>query len=110
MRQGDLLFPFSFHHSNGLTQSPTDKSRMRTGQIKCFQIGNEGLSINHLQFADDTILFFDLTDASSTKNMIETVETFEGFSGQNINLQKTKIMGIEIIEEFASIYGCNKGE
>ena len=84
------------------------------GQIKGFQIGNEGLSINHLQFADDTILFSDLVNASSIKNMIETVKTFEGFSGQNINLQKTEIMGInistEIIEEFASIYGCKKGE
>ena len=46
--------------------------------------------------------------------MIETVKTFEGFSGQNINLQKIEIMDInistEIIEEFASIYGCKKGE
>ena len=77
------------------------------GQIKGFQIGNEGLSINHLQFADDTILFSDLVNASSIKNMIETVKTFEGFSGQNINLQKTEIMGInisiEVIVEFASI-------
>ena len=77
------------------------------GQIKGFQIGNEGLSINHLQFADDTILFSDLVKASSIKNMIETVKTFEGFSGQNINLQKTEIMGInisiEVIVEFASI-------
>ena len=46
--------------------------------------------------------------------MIETVKTFEGFSGQNINFQKTKIIGInistKIIEEFASIYDCKKGE
>ena len=41
------------------------------GQIKGFQIGNEGLSINHLQFVDDTILFSDLADISSIKDVIE---------------------------------------
>ena len=71
------------------------------------------MNIKHLQFADDTILFSDLVDASSVQNMIKKMKTFERFSKQNINLP-TEIMGInigtEIIEEFASIYGCKKGE
>ena len=41
-------------------------------------------------------------------------KTFEGLSRQNIILQKTEIMDInirtEISEEFGSIYGCKKGE
>lgn len=32
------------------------------GQRKGFQIDNKGLSINHLQFIDDTVLFSDLLD------------------------------------------------
>jgi len=37
------------------------------GQMKDFQFGYEGLSINHLQFANDIILFSNLLHVSSLK-------------------------------------------
>ena len=79
LRQGDPLSPFLFIMVMDCLSRLLTKAEYE-GQIKGFQIGNEGLSINHLQFADDTILFSDLVNASSIKNMIETVKTFEGFS------------------------------
>lgn len=84
------------------------------GQMKDFQFGNEGLSVNHLQFANDIILFSNLPHVSSIKNMIKIVKTFESFSGQNINLQKVEIVGINVSIKLSKTlpmeYGCKKGE
>ena len=60
---------------------------------------------------DKTILIYNLSYASSIKNMIEIVKTFERFLEQNINLQ---IMGInistKIIKDLTNKYDCKKGE
>ncbi|KAA3480298.1 Retrovirus-related Pol polyprotein LINE-1 [Gossypium australe] len=58
-----------------------------------------GLSIPHLQFADDTILFL-RADEDVVRNSKYILRCFEIFSRLSINFSKSCIVGFDIDEEF----------
>ncbi|GKV32816.1 hypothetical protein SLEP1_g41389 [Rubroshorea leprosula] len=112
LRQGDPLSPFLFlivaEGLNGLMLSAVDKNL-----YKGVRIGNIGVMVSHLQFADDTIFF-----GEASKENIQVIKcvlrTFELASGLKINYGKSQLMGIGVEEEWkkkmAYILHCKEGE
>lgn len=64
--------------------------------IKGFRIEQDNLSITHIQFADDTILFFDFEDDTSVHHLQQVVNAFEQASGHNNNFHKSEIIVINM--------------
>ncbi|GKV25193.1 hypothetical protein SLEP1_g34663 [Rubroshorea leprosula] len=94
LRQGDLLSPFLFlivaEGLNGLMSSAVEK-QLYKGVV----IGNEGVSVSHLQFADDTIFFGEASEDNI--GVIKSImRTFELSSGLKINFGKSQLIGIGV--------------
>ncbi|GKV23593.1 hypothetical protein SLEP1_g33302 [Rubroshorea leprosula] len=91
LRQGDPLSPFLFlivaEGLNGLMSSAVEK-QLYKGVV----IGNEGIAVSDLQFADDTIFFGEASkdDIGVIKSIMRT---FELSSGLKINFGKSQLMG-----------------
>lgn len=56
--------------------------------FKGFYMNHNGPKINHLSFADDTILFCNGSKRSMELVVLETLSTYEDVSGQLINKEK----------------------
>ena len=50
--------------------------------------------VNHLLFADDSLLFFEAEDASATR-IDELLRTYCNASGQRINMEKSSIFSVK---------------
>ncbi|GKU89448.1 hypothetical protein SLEP1_g3583 [Rubroshorea leprosula] len=112
IRQGDPLSPFLFlivaEGLNGLMTSAVEKEI-----YKGVRVGNEGVMVSHLQFADDTVFF-----GEASEDNIRVVKTvlriFELASGLKINFRKSHVMGVGVAEswqtEMAYRLHCKEGE
>ncbi|GKV46217.1 hypothetical protein SLEP1_g53216 [Rubroshorea leprosula] len=94
IRQGDPLSPFLFlivaEGLNGLVSSAVEKQLN-----KGVAVGNEGVSVSHLQFADDTIFFREASEDNI--GVIKSIMiTFELVSGLKINFGKSQLMGVGV--------------
>ncbi|XP_016173411.1 uncharacterized protein LOC107615910 [Arachis ipaensis] len=58
--------------------------------IQGVQVNRRCQTINHLLFADDSI-FFCKSAPNTSQSILELLETYEGFSGQKVNLNKSAI-------------------
>lgn len=96
LRQGDLLSPFLFNICvNGF--SCILNQVLGDTIFNGVKIG-PNLSIKHLQFADDTLLFCE-NDQAKLDISYNTMVTFLFASGLKINLSKSTIIGCNVLEE-----------
>jgi hypothetical protein len=101
LKQGDPLALFLFllvvEGLSGLVRSPEAR-----GLYQGFKVGNSGLSISHLQYADDTLILGE----ASVQNLwsLKTIlRCFELASGLNVNLSMSSVMGVNVGDEFLGL-------
>ncbi|XP_028097917.1 uncharacterized protein LOC114297657 [Camellia sinensis] len=79
------------------------------GLFEGVQVGRDKVSVTHLQFADDTI-FFSEGDESQMVNLYSVVRLFGVLSGLRVNLEKSRVAGINVdsslIQRVAELLGC----
>jgi hypothetical protein len=110
IRQGDPLSPLLFVVVMEALSRMLYAS-MRQGLLSGFSVGvrgNEALVVNHLLFADDTLIFCG-AHAEHVRNLRCTFLCFEAVSGLRINLGKSELVPIGEVESLAHIMGCNIG-
>lgn len=88
LRQGDPLSPYLFVLSMEVF-SKLMHSRFDSGYISYHPKTIE-LKISHLMFADDVMVFFD-GSSSSLHGIYETLDDFAGWSGLQMNREKTTL-------------------
>lgn len=108
LRQGDPLSLFLFNlMAEGLNMLLTRAHQL--GLFKGANVGSNRMSVLHLQFADDTIIFCeaDLEEIFSIKRVLRC---FEVMSGLKINFYKRVVCGIGVsdreVSDFAAILNC----
>lgn len=97
LRQRDPLFPFLFLLLSEALHLLINKAA-DFHMIKGFSSISPELSISHLRFADDTILFLD--DIEAAKNMINVLWCFEVCSGLSINFSKSLLLALVLMTDW----------
>ena len=113
LRQGDPLSPYLFvigmEALSCLINRTVDDNYL--SGIRVANGGGEDLSISHLLYADDTLIFCE-DDIEQLKFLSWILMWFEAMSGLKINLTKSEIIPIGPVNnlvELASELGCNIG-
>jgi hypothetical protein len=101
LKQGDLLASFLFLLVvEGLSAAvrTEDERNLFTG----FKVGSTGMSVSHLQYADDTLFLGEATVANlwSIKAILRG---FELASGLKVNFGKSKVIGVNVSGEFLGV-------
>nr|GEX56480.1 cysteine-rich receptor-like protein kinase [Tanacetum cinerariifolium] len=112
VRQGDPLSLFLFILAakglNLIMQDAVDK-----GLYRGVGVGNEAVSISHLQYADD-IIYFANWSKHNAKNLMCILKGYEKVSGLKINFNKSKVYVIGIsnsaLAEMTRVMKCCMGE
>lgn len=98
MKQGDPLALFLFllvvEGLSGLVRSTEAR-----GLYHGFKIGNSGLSISHLQYADDTLFVGEATMANLW-DLKTILLCFEFAAGLKVNFSKSYVMEVNVDHEF----------
>lgn len=68
-------------------------------------MGSSKITISHLQFADDTILFRDVNE-QNIKETKSIMRTFELVSGFKINYNKSTLIRLNVDEEETNWFAC----
>jgi hypothetical protein len=101
LKQGDPLAPFLFllvaEGLGGLMKKAVELNKF-TG----FQIGNSGLSVSHLQYADDTLCIGEAS-ISNLWCLKAILRGFEMVSGLKINFWKSSLIGVNVSPEFLRV-------
>ncbi|KAG7588721.1 Reverse transcriptase domain [Arabidopsis suecica] len=100
LRQGDPLSPYLFVLAMEVFSNLL-KSRFDAGYIH-YHPKTSDLSISHLMFADDVMVFFD-GGSSSLHGISETLDDFASWSGLQVNKDKTTLYlaGTDSLEALA---------
>uniref|UniRef100_A0A5B7BI34 Reverse transcriptase domain-containing protein n=1 Tax=Davidia involucrata TaxID=16924 RepID=A0A5B7BI34_DAVIN len=113
LRQGDLLSPFLFVVIMEALSKMLAKA-VEGGLLGGFNVSN-GLGgnsvINHLLFADDTLMFYGVED-QQLRYLRSVLLCFEAVSGLKVNLIKSELIPIgevQGIEELRWTLGCRLG-
>ncbi|CAL9014415.1 unnamed protein product [Prunus brigantina] len=89
LRQGDPLSPFLFLIcAEGLTS--LIKAHEARQALHGFQLRRDEVSISHLLFADDSVLFCE-ADAREAECVLNILQCYEAGSGQSVNFDKSSI-------------------
>jgi hypothetical protein len=113
IRQGDPLSPLLFVVVMEALSRMLNAAMLQ-GLLPGFSVsfrGNEALVVNHLLFADDTLIFCG-AQVKHVRNLRCTFLCFEAVSGLRINLGKSELVPIgkvEDVESLAHILGCRIG-
>jgi hypothetical protein len=113
IRQGDPLSPLLFVVVMEALSRMLNESMLQS-LLSGFSVGikdNEALVVNHLLFADDTLIFCG-AQAEHVQNLRCTFLCFEAVSGLRINLGKYELVPIgkvDDVESLAHILGCRIG-
>jgi hypothetical protein len=113
IRQGDPLSPLLFVVVMEALSRMLNESMLQ-GLLSGFSVGirdNEALVVNHLLFADDTLIFCG-AQAEHVRNLRCTFVCFEAVSGLRINLGKSELVPIgevDDVESLAHILGYRIG-
>jgi hypothetical protein len=98
LKQSDPLAPFLFLLVvEGL--SCLVRSAEACGLYHGFKVGNSGLSISHLQYADDTLFLGEAT-MPNLWALKTILRCFEFVSGLKVNFSKSSVMGVNAGDEF----------
>jgi hypothetical protein len=109
IHQGDPLSPLLFVIMEALSRMLMESEAR--GLVAGFSVGplhNSGLSISHLLFVDDMLIFCG-ADVEQLRNLRYLFFCFEAASGLKINLSKFKIVPIGEVHDIgllASVFGC----
>jgi hypothetical protein len=112
LRQGDSMSPILFNIVADMLALLTKRAK-DDGQFSGVipHLVEDGLSI--LQYADDTILFFN-HDLDQAKIMKLLLSVFEDLSGLKINFHKSEIICFggakDFEDQYTELFGCNSGE
>jgi hypothetical protein len=105
LKQGDPLAPFLFllvaEGLGGLMKKAVELNR-----FKGFKVGNRGVVVSHLQYADDTLCLGEAT-LENLWTLKAILRGFELVSGLKVNFSKSRIMGVNVPHDFlrlASIF------
>ncbi|GJR66773.1 reverse transcriptase domain, reverse transcriptase zinc-binding domain protein [Tanacetum coccineum] len=112
IRQGDPLSHFLFilaaEGLNALVSEAVEK-----GIFRGVAVGEDNVTVSHLQYADDTI-FFEEWNKENAKSLMCILKCFEEDSGLRVNYNKSKIYGIGVNEgemsDMARWMRCEIGE
>ncbi|XP_011626699.1 uncharacterized protein LOC105421345 [Amborella trichopoda] len=81
---------------------------LHQGNFVGFQVGANGLSVSHLQYADDTLIFCQ-ANADQVSNIARFLNYCEVAMGLKVNFNKTSLIGInckeELVKELADAFG-----
>lgn len=89
LRQGDPLSPFLFLIcAEGLTS--LIKAYEERQALHGFQLRRDGISISHLLFADDSVLFCQAVEREA-ECVVNSLQCYEAGSGQSVNFDKSSI-------------------
>lgn len=81
------------------------------GLFKGFSVGRNMISVSHLQFANDTIIFSDV-EHQYINNFKILLKCFERITGLWVKMEKSKLLGLNLSDEeitsFAHSLGCEK--
>ena len=112
LRQGDHLSPFLFDIvMEALSRMLV--AATAAGQFSGFTVGNEAgslISVSHLLFADDTLVFCD-ADSTHITALRGILSRFEEMSGLRINLGKSELVpvgDVPYFHELVEILGCRE--
>ena len=110
IRQGDPLSPLFFLLVME-TFTRMIEAASTAGLIFGFSVGsaNAAMSISHLLFADDTIIFCD-NDCEQMVNLRCVLTWFEAVSGLRVNLAKSSLLPVgevDNIQLLAGVLGCS---
>ncbi|GJU81535.1 reverse transcriptase domain, reverse transcriptase zinc-binding domain protein [Tanacetum coccineum] len=97
LKQGDPLSPFLFLIIAEVLQVMIIES-CNKGIFKGLSLDDDGSNISLLQFTDDA-LFFGEWSKSNVRNLIHILDCFHDVSGLKINLDKSRLFGIEVSPE-----------
>ncbi|GKB90907.1 putative RNA-directed DNA polymerase, eukaryota, reverse transcriptase zinc-binding domain protein [Tanacetum coccineum] len=107
LRQGDPLSPFLFIHvMEGLHNALSNAVGL--GFIRGVKIRHSDTTISHLFYADDVIITTDLS-ACDLDNIIRVLHVFYLASSLIINIYKSNIYGIEVLDDDVSSLARNSG-
>ncbi|KAL5700142.1 amidase [Ranunculus cassubicifolius] len=113
LRQGDPLSPLFIMVTEVL--SMVTSLLEAQGELDGFKVSNAegGVSVSHLQFADDTMFFLSASEEKA-RVLRGVLLWFEVASGLKINMAKSKVYSVGasegVINEVASILGCGVEE
>ncbi|XP_023745646.1 uncharacterized mitochondrial protein AtMg01250-like [Lactuca sativa] len=110
VRQGDPLSPFLFIIAMEWLHVAIQGASGRS-LIHGVKLPNNGPTISHLLYADDTI-FSGMWDLESIQNLSRILKCFEISSGLKINFHKSRLFGINVfdyeLQSMAQVLGCLK--
>ena len=85
-------------------------SAVSSNLFQGIKVGSEAVTVSHLQFADDTIIFCE-PDLGQIRNVKRILRCFQVMSGLSINFLKSYIFGINLeqhtLREWADMICCN---
>ncbi|XP_016206044.1 uncharacterized protein LOC107646370 [Arachis ipaensis] len=110
LRQGDPLSPFLFVLVVDVLHRMISEA-VRNGRITPLFVGRDNIELSHLQFADDTVLFYP-PEEETIKNYKRLLRCFELMSGLAINFDKSSLIPINCDQQWVrstcNLLGCKE--
>ncbi|XP_072064287.1 secreted RxLR effector protein 78-like [Arachis hypogaea] len=93
LKQGDPLSPFLFVLVVDILHKMVGEV-VRNGRISPLRVGRDNIELLHLQFTDDTILFFP-QETETVLNYKRLMHCLELMSGLSINFDKSSLISVK---------------